>query len=280
MDLETRLLGLRRSLRSMDRVVVALSGGVDSGLVLALAREEVPGGVLAVTSCSESVPPSEVEEARALAGSLRVEHLVIHTEELADPAYRSNPVDRCYYCKKELYGKLGALARERGFACVLDGANADDARDVRPGMRAAREQGVRSPLLEAGIGKEEVRALARGLGLPVWDKPAAPCLSSRVPHGTEVTAALLARIDAAEQALRSLGFREVRVRHHGELGRIELPEADLARAAAPPLREAVLRAVRDAGWSAAVLDLRGFRSGAFAALERRRLAAAAAAGGS
>jgi uncharacterized protein len=262
----------------MDRAVVALSGGVDSGLVLALARDEVPGGVLAVTSCSESVPPSEVEEARALARALGAEHLVIRTEELSDPAYRANPVDRCWHCKDELYGKLTALARERGFGCVLDGTNADDARDVRPGMRAAREHGVRSPLLEAGIGKDEVRALARGRGLAVWDKPAAPCLSSRVPHGTEITAALLARIDAAEQALRALGFREVRVRHHGELGRVELPEADLARAAAPPLRDAVLRAVTDVGWSLAVLDLQGFRSGAFAALERRRLAAAAAGG--
>ena len=253
---------LRAAVAPLGSVAVAFSGGADSALVLRACRDFLPsGGVVAVTGRSESLKPAELARAAAVARSLDVRHEVVDTREVLDPGYAANGPDRCWHCKTELYAKVAERARALGLAAVADGLNADDRLEERPGARAAAEGGVRSPLREAGLGKDRIRALSRALGLPTWDKPAEPCLSSRIPFGTPVTAERLARVRAAEEVLERLGFRVHRVRHHESVARVELPAEDLARALEPTVRRALVEGIRAAGFAFVALDLEGFRSG-------------------
>ncbi len=242
--------------------VVALSGGTDSALVLHLATEAWgPSNVVAATNRSESLPHEELLAARAQAAALGVEHVEVRGEELSLDAFRRNAPDRCFHCKNHLFERLTELARARGLRHVLDGANADDVGDHRPGLQAGRALGVVSPLLRAGLTKPWVRAVSKHRGLATWDKPAEACLSSRFPYGTEVTAEGLDRVDRAERALKDLGFATVRVRVHDPVARIEVPVEDLAALLAPGIRERALEAVKAAGFGYVALDIEGFRSG-------------------
>jgi uncharacterized protein len=258
--LEARLAELEATVSPHGSALVAFSGGVDSSLVLAVAARALPRHrVLAVTSNNETYLPSELDLARSFVRSLGVEHLVVNTRELDDPNYAKNPTNRCYFCKSTLYSDLARIAAERGYACIVDGANADDEGDYRPGRKAARELGVVSPLSLSGVTKEEVRGLARHLGLPTWDKPALACLSSRFPYGQEITPQKLAQVAQAEEFLRSRGYRQVRVRHHGEIARLEIGPEELERAFAE--REDLDAALKGAGFLYVALDLAGYRSG-------------------
>jgi len=244
----------------MRRVVVAFSAGVDSTLLLALAVKAMgPDNVIAALGISASLPAKERQAAGEIASQLGVELVEVTTNELDDPRYAANPAERCYFCKQNLFGQLGELAKGRGFEAVLSGANADDTGDFRPGMRAARELGIRSPLMEAGLTKADIRRLSRHMNLPTWDKPAMACLASRVPYGQTITAERLGRIEQAEQALRAIGFRQVRVRDHDQVARIEVPADDLPRLL--ELRIQVAGAMKRAGYAYATMDLLGFRSG-------------------
>lgn len=239
--------------------LVAFSGGADSSLLARAAFDALGERALAVTGASPSIPAREVDAARSVAAAIGIAHRVIDTHEMDDPEYRSNPNNRCYFCKKELFGRLVALARTEGYAVVCSGDNADDLQDYRPGRQAALEQRVAFPLQEAGLTKDQVRALSRERGLPTWDKPASPCLSSRVAYGERIEAEVLARIDDAEQFLRGLGLRSVRVRHHREVARVEVAPDDISRAVES--RELITARLRQLGWTFVALDLAGFRSG-------------------
>jgi uncharacterized protein len=268
---DTLLADLEARVAACGSAVVAFSGGVDSSLVAAVAARALGERALAVTAVSPAVAAGELDGARRVAAAVGIAHETIATDELAREGYRRNGPDRCYFCKTELYDALAGLARRRGFAALLSGANADDAGDWRPGLRAAAEHGVRHPLLEAGVGKDTVRALARALAVPSADKPATPCLASRIPYGTAVDPEALALIDRAERAVRALGFPVLRVRHHGILGRVEIAAADLERAVA---REGeVTAAVKAAGYAHAVLDREPFQSGRLNVVLRRKLPA-------
>jgi pyridinium-3,5-biscarboxylic acid mononucleotide sulfurtransferase len=255
---EARLDGI---LEGMGSVVVAFSGGVDSAYLMARAHQVLGGRALAVTADSESLADEQRQQARALAAQLGFAHRLIRTGEVADPAYARNDALRCYHCKTELFRHLLPLAAAQGFRYVAYGLIADDLDDFRPGHRAAREAGVRAPLAEAGFTKAEVRECSRAAGLPTWDRPASPCLSSRIPYGTPVTPEALRRVEQAEASLRALGFRELRVRHFGPIGRVELAPEELARLDDPALRSAVEGAVRAAGYETAAIDPGGYRRG-------------------
>ncbi len=253
---------LEAILREMDSVLIAYSGGTDSAFLLAVATETLgPDRVLAVTGVSESLAPYERSEAADVARQIGAPHLEVKTHEIENENYASNPVNRCYYCKSELFTHLAAIARERGLAWVADGSNADDRGDHRPGMQAGHERGVRSPLQEAGLTKAEIRFFAKERGLPIWDKPAAPCLSSRIPYGQRVTVQKLYQIGQAELYLRQLGMRNVRVRHHDTIARIEVPRADMPRLLDNGVLDDLVRRFKELGFQFVTLDLQGFRSG-------------------
>ncbi|MCG3178876.1 MAG: Pyridinium-3,5-biscarboxylic acid mononucleotide sulfurtransferase [Phycisphaerae bacterium] len=259
---EARYAQLADLLRGMGEVCVAFSGGVDSAFVLAAAVAALgPARVTAVTGLSGALPVRERNEARQFARDLGCRHVEIRTFEIDDENYASNPADRCYFCKSELYTHLKRYAAEHGIAFMLNGANADDRGDWRPGMAAADEFHIRSPLLECELTKAEVRHLSRKLGLPTADKPAMACLASRFPYGTRVTPEALARVEAAEDYLWGLGLRDFRVRHHDTLARIELPADRIAEFAAPDRRRELVTRFREIGYTYATLDLQGFRSG-------------------
>lgn len=258
--LECKLALLRESLRSLGSAAVAFSGGADSALVLSVAHEVLGDRCVALTADSASLPPEELDGARRTAAAIGARLEVLRTREVEDPRYVRNAADRCYWCKSELHERAAAWASQHGYAAVVDGLNADDDPADRPGVRAAVERGVRSPLRDAGITKAEVREISRRRGLPTADKPASPCLSSRIPHGTAVTPERLRRIGDAERGLRGLGLRDLRVRLHGDdVARIEVPADDVARLV--ELRADVVRTVRAAGFRFVTLDLEGLRTG-------------------
>ncbi len=250
---------LRRRLVELGPVVVAFSGGVDSGLLAWVAHEALGAdGAVAVTAVSPSLAPTELDDCRRLADAWGLRWVPVATDEVSRPEYLVNGADRCFHCKSELMDKLTPIAEAESATVVL-GVNLDDLGDHRPGQRAAAERGAQFPLVDAGFTKDDIRAAARQLGLDIWDKPAAACLASRVPYGTAVTLGTLGRVAAAEEALRRLGFRQLRVRHYGDLARIELDPADLERAVVE--RSSVVAAVQAAGYSYVTVDLEGFRSG-------------------
>jgi len=263
--IEDKIDTITARLKSLGRVVVGFSGGIDSTLVLRLAVDALgPENVWAVTGDSESLLPEELDHCRSLGKEIGIpptNFIEIHTNELSDPKYRANPIDRCFYCKHELFSRLQEIARQVGASCVLDGSNADDKRDWRPGRRAAGQLGVVSPLAESGITKAEIRDLAKTLGLPNWNKPALACLSSRIPYGSEVTVEKLNQVAEAERFLRSLGFTQLRVRHHDKIARIELLNDEMPRLNEPGLTERIVSRFKEIGFTYITIDLQGYRSG-------------------
>lgn len=258
LEADRKLGRLRADLGALGRVVVACSGGVDSSLLAVVAHQELGADALAVTAVSPAVPAEEVSAVEALAAEWGLRWRPVRTAELARPGYVANAGDRCYHCRSELFDVLGPIAGAEA-AVVAVGTIVDDLSDHRPGQRAAAERGVRTPLADAGFTKADVRAAARALGLAVWDKPAAPCLASRIPYGTPVTIATLGRVGRAEAALRALGFTDLRVRHYGGAARVELPLADMPRAR--ELHEQLVAAVQRAGYVSVTIDPEGLRSG-------------------
>jgi len=259
--LRDREAALAARLRALPSLIVAYSGGVDSAYLAWIATRELGDRALAVTADSPSYPERHRAMALQIARAFDLHHEIVRTGELQKPGYRANNPDRCYHCKTELYTELTALAGARGIAAVADGSNADDRGDYRPGRRAAREFGVISPLDEAGLTKADIRELSRQAGLPCWDEPASACLSSRIPYFSEVTEAKLRAIEQAEDAVRGLGFRVLRVRHHGDVARLELAPDEMARALDPDIASAIDRALRALGFRYVALDLKGYRLG-------------------
>jgi uncharacterized protein len=258
---EHKLSALRASLKAHGSALVAFSAGVDSTFVLKLAVEQLGDRAVALTALSASVSADEAEEARSLARLIGARHVLVESKELDDPRYAANPSNRCYFCKTELYTLCDAQAVEQNVAVVLDGFNADDKKDHRPGHQAAREHKVVSPLAEAGFTKDEIRAWSKRLGLPTWDKPQMACLASRLPYGTQVTVERLNQVGRAEKALRALGLKTFRVRHHGEVARLEIGADELPRFSEPSFRAEADRAVKAAGYGFVAVDLEPFRSG-------------------
>lgn len=259
--LDAKLDAAREQLRGLGSALVAFSGGADSALVLALAQQALGDRAAAGMGLSAAYPADEVDAARAVAAQLGVRFLDTGTNQLDDPAFMRNDSQRCYHCRDELYAQLRLLADAHGLHALCDGSNADDLHDHRPGRRAAAEAGVVSPLADAGITKQEVRDASRALGLPTWDKPQQACLSSRIPRGTPITVTALRRVEAAERLLRAEGFRQLRVREHGECARIEVELQDIPRLLDDGLRERVVNGLRDCGYAFVALDLEGFASG-------------------
>jgi uncharacterized protein len=256
-----KLERLAALLRSLGRVAVAYSGGVDSSFLLSVARSVLGDDAVGVLAVSESLDRHEHEEAVKNAALMGIPVEVIVTREHENPEYRKNDGNRCYHCKHELFVEVKKFAAARGILHVVDGSNADDVGDYRPGLRARNEQGVRSPLLEAGLGKDDIRRFARGLGLPQWDKPAAPCLASRIPYGSEVTNDKLRQVERAEKAMRDLGLRVFRVRHHGPVARLEVSASDFPRLLDPGVRAGIVEGIKSAGFLFVAVDLEEFRSG-------------------
>jgi uncharacterized protein len=262
----TKLSELEACIEQMQSAVVAFSGGVDSSLVAAVAASVLGDRALAVTAVSPALASGELDGARAVASAVGITPRVITTDELRRPEYRRNDRFRCYHCKSELYDQLEQTAAAEGYAVVLSGANADDTSDWRPGLTAAAEHGVRHPLVECGIDKAQVRLLARALAVPSAEKPASPCLASRLPYGTEVTPEVLAQVDRAETAVKALGFNELRVRHYGRLARVELAAGDLPRGLSDP--DAVVAAVLHTGYEHVEISRRPLKSGSLNATVR------------
>ncbi len=260
-DLETKHRRLHELLAGFDSLIVAFSGGVDSAYLAWAATQVLGASALCVTADSPSYPDRHRQLALRVAREFALHHEIIGTGELERPEYRANPVNRCYYCKHELYTALSALAAARGFTAIADGSNADDRGDYRPGRKAAQEFGVRSPLDEVGLTKDDIRELSRRAGLPTWDEPASACLSSRIPYHSEVTDGKLRMIERAEESLRALGFRVCRVRHHDRLARLEIGRDELPRALEADVRERIVRELTDIGYQHVTIDLQGYRMG-------------------
>jgi uncharacterized protein len=261
MDAQEKLNVLKDNIRRMGSLAVSFSGGVDSTFLLKVAFDVLGDNALAVTARSSTYPERELKEAEAFAKSLGVRHIVIDSEELDIEGYADNPTDRCYYCKRELFEKVRQVAKENGARYVSDGSNLDDLGDYRPGMKAAGELHVESPLKAAGLGKDDIRLLSKEMGLPTWNKPAFACLASRFPYGQKITREKLAMVDKAEQFLLDLGFRQVRVRHHGDLARIEVGPEERGRFFTEGLMEKVYGELKKIGFTYVTLDMKGYRTG-------------------
>lgn len=256
-----KLEQLKNIFAEMEQALIAYSGGVDSTLVAKIAYDVLGDRALAVTAVSPSLLPEELEDARIQAAYMGISHKVVQTHEMDNPNYTANPVNRCYFCKSELHDTLKPLARQLGYPYVVDGVNADDLRDYRPGIQAAKERGVRSPLAELGVTKAEVRQLSQQLGLSWWDKPAQPCLSSRFPYGEEITVGKLQRVGRAERYLRQMGLKNLRVRSEGDTARIELPPEQIKEFVLTTDLQAIVSAFQEYGFVYVTLDLEGYRSG-------------------
>ena len=259
---EEKEQNLRRLMREMKAVLVAYSGGVDSSYIALIATQELGDKAICAMGISPSVAQSQLEDARKIAKDFNFNYIAIQTEELDNPDYQANPTNRCYFCKSELYGKLAPLAQQKGVEFILDGSNLDDTGDFRPGREAAKENGVRSLLIEVGLSKAELRELSKKQGLTTWDKPASPCLSSRIAYGIPVSIERLSKIERGEDFLRKLGLREFRVRNHGELARIEIAPAEMEKILRKEMTDLIAEKFRAIGFRYVTLDLHGYRSGA------------------
>jgi pyridinium-3,5-biscarboxylic acid mononucleotide sulfurtransferase len=261
MDAHEKLGKLKKIIEDMGSIVIGFSGGVDSTFLLNVAKDTLKEKVMAITASSSTFPQREMKEAIDFAKKIDVNHMIITSEELEIEGFSKNPSNRCYYCKKELFSKMKNIAEEKGFKFLVDGANADDTGDYRPGMQAARELGVRSPLLEADLTKNDIRVLSKEMNLPTWNKPSFACLSSRVPYGQDITKEKLEMIDASEQFLLDLGFKQVRVRHHGELARIEVDPDEREKLFSLEIMDSIANRLKEIGFNYVTLDLKGYRTG-------------------
>jgi len=261
MALDEKLMNLKEILGSMDSVVVGFSGGVDSTFLLKIAKDVLKDKVIAVTASSSTFPKREMNEAISFAKQNNIKHMIVKSEELDIEGFSKNPKDRCFYCKKELFSKFIDIAKENGYKYVLDGSNTDDTKDYRPGMRASKELGIRSPLLEANMSKEDIRMLSKKMNLPTWDKPSFACLSSRVPYGEEITKQKLNMIEDSEEFLLKLGFKQVRVRHHGDIARIEVAPKEREKLFNIEVMDKISDRLKEIGFKYVTLDLDGYRTG-------------------